>query len=153
QAVTFDSSLGGTVEILRMPSMSGSAADAELWYKASMYFAVAAGSPNAEAAAAFVDWMVSSPDGGTALLAERGVPANLDGREPVLRELAASAREAVDSIEAIAYGLADPPPTTPPGGGAVAAALARHIEDVLFGRADPATASAAMVDEAAGLLG
>src|SRR5699024_8488148 len=53
QAVTFDSSLGGTVEILRMPSMSGSAADAELWYKASMYFAVAAGSPNAEAAAAF----------------------------------------------------------------------------------------------------
>src|SRR5699024_4920388 len=128
-------------------------ADAELWYKASMYFAVAAGSPNAEAAAAFVDWMVNSPEGGTTLLAERGVPANLDVREAVLPELAASDRKAVDFIEAIADELGDPPPITPPGGGAVDDALARHIEDVLFGRADPATASAAMVDEAAGLLG
>ena len=153
QAVTFDSSLGGTVEILRMPSMSGSAADAELWYKASMYFAVAAGSPNAEAAAAFVDWMVNSPEGGTTLLAERGVPANLDVREAVLPELVDSDRKSVDFIEAIADELGDPPPITPPGGGAVDDALARHIEDVLFGRADPATASAAMVDEAAGLLG
>src|SRR5699024_4011385 len=80
QAVTFDSSLGGTVEILRMPSMSGSAADAELWYKASMYFAVAAGSPNEEAAAAFVDWMVNSPEGRTTLLAERRVPRHVGDR-------------------------------------------------------------------------
>src|SRR5699024_497340 len=74
-------------------------------------------------------------------------------REAVLPELADSDRKAVDFIEAIADELGDPPPITPPGGGAVDDALARHIEDVLFGRAEPATASAAMVDEAAGLLG
>src|SRR5699024_3894008 len=119
----------------------------------SMYFAVAAGSPNAEAAAAFVDWMVNSPEGGTTLLAERGVPANLDVREAVLPELADSDRTAVDFIEASADEPGDPPPIPPPGGAAVAAAPAGDTGGGRFGRADAAAGSAAMVEEAAGLLG
>ncbi|GAA1489799.1 ABC transporter substrate-binding protein [Brachybacterium sacelli] len=153
QVVTLDASLGGASVVLRMPSMTGSAADAELWYKASMYFSVAATSPRQEEAVAFVDWLVNSPEAGMILLAERGVPANLDVREAIVPELTDSDLKAVDFIEAIAGELGDPPPITPPGGGAVDDALARHVEDVLFGRMDPAAASASVIEKAPGLLG
>ena len=104
-------------------------------------------------AVAFVDWLVNSPEAGRILLAERGVPANLDVREAIVPELTESDLKAVDFIEAISEELGDPPPITPPGGGAVDDALARHVEDVLFGRSEPAAASAAVIEEAAGLLG
>ena len=153
QVVTLDAALGGKAVVLRMPSMTGTAADAQLWYKASMYFAVAAGSSRKDEAVAFVDWLVNSPEAGRILLAERGVPANLDVREAIVPELTESDLKAVDFIEAISEELGDPPPITPPGGGAVDDALARHVEDVLFGRSEPAAASAAVIEEAAGLLG
>ncbi|APX33276.1 sugar ABC transporter substrate-binding protein [Brachybacterium sp. P6-10-X1] len=153
QVVTFDDSLDGRSVILRMPSMTGRVADVKLWYKASMYFSIASTSGHQADAAAFVDWLVNSTDAGKILLAERGVPANLEVREAILPELSDSDLKAVDFIEAIAGELGDPPPITPPGGGAVDDALARHVEDVLFGSADPAAASAAVIDEAPGLLG
>src|SRR5690606_15646425 len=52
QIVTLDGPLEGTVVPLRMPSMTGSAADAQLWYKASMYFSVARSTAAPEAAVA-----------------------------------------------------------------------------------------------------
>ena len=153
QVVTFDDSLDGKSVILRMPSMTGEVADVQLWYKASMYFSIASTTAHQAEAVAFVDWLVNSTDAGKILLAERGVPANLEVREAIVPELSDSDLKAVDFIEAIAGELGDPPPITPPGGGAVDDALARHVEDVLFGNADPAAASAAVVDEAPGLLG
>ena len=153
QAVTLDSALDGTVEVLRMPSHAGSADEAGLWYKASMYFSVAATATDPEAAAAFVDWMVNSPDAGKILLAERGVPANLEVRDAIRADLTDSDRKVVDFIEVIAEELGDPPPLTPPGGGAVDDGIARRAEDVLFARSSPADAAQAVVDEAPGLLG
>lgn len=153
QVVTFDNSLDGKSVVLRMPSMTGDVEDVKLWYKASMYFSIAATTANQTDAVAFVDWLVNSSEAGKILLAERGVPANLEVREAIIPELSDSDLKAVDFIEAIAGELGDPPPITPPGGGAVDDALARHVEDVLFGNADPAAASAAVIDEASGLLG
>ena len=153
QIVTLDGPLDGTVVPLRMPSMTGSAADAQLWYKASMYFSVSASSPNQDAAVALVDWLVNSPDAGRILLAERGIPANLDVREAITGELGASDAKAADFIAAIAEELGDPPHITPPGGSAVGDAVQRAMEDLVFGRADPATASAAAVAEAEAALG
>lgn len=152
QVVTLDNSLDGTVRMLRMPSMTGSAADAQLWYKASMYFSVSASSADQEAAVEFVDWLVNSVDAGKLLLAERGVPANLEVREAIRPDLAESDLKAVEYIEAIAEELGDPPPLTPPGGGAADDAMSRHLEDVLFGRIDPVAASEALVEEGNGLL-
>ncbi|OFT49562.1 sugar ABC transporter substrate-binding protein [Brachybacterium sp. HMSC06H03] len=153
QAVTFDNALGGTVKALRMPSHAGSAAEAGLWYKASMYFSVSATAKDPETAAAFVDWMVNSPDAGKILLAERGVPANLEVRDAIREDLSDADRKAVDFIEAIAEELGDPPPLTPPGGGAVDDGITRRAEDVLFERSTPAEAAQAVVDEAPVLLG
>jgi multiple sugar transport system substrate-binding protein len=153
QVVSNDTALGGTVKVLRMPSMTGKAADVKLWYKASMYFAVAARSAQQGAATAFVDWLVNSNDAGKILLAERGVPANLTVRKAIKGDLTDSDLKAVDFIEAIADELGDSPVITPPGGSAVNDALGRHMEDVLFGRAKPADASSAAVTEAQGQLG
>ena len=94
-----------------------------------------------------------SPDAGKILLAERGVPANLEVRDAIREDLTDSDRKAVDFIEAIADELGDPPPLTPPGGGAVDDGIARRAEDVLFARSSPADAAQAVVDEAPGLLG
>ncbi|WP_152352582.1 extracellular solute-binding protein [Brachybacterium subflavum] len=153
QVVSNDTALGGTVKVLRMPSMTGKSADVKLWYKASMYFAVAARSAQQGAATAFVDWLVNSTDAGKILLAERGVPANLTVRKAIEGDLTDSDLKAVDFIEAIADELGDAPVITPPGGSAVNDALGRHMEDVLFGRAKPGDASAAAVTEAEGQLG
>ncbi|MGO3504333.1 MAG: ABC transporter substrate-binding protein, partial [Brachybacterium tyrofermentans] len=113
----------------------------------------AATSTTQDEGVAFIDWLVNDPDAGKILLAERGVPANLDVRESIVPDLTDSDLKAVDFIEAIAGELGDPPPITPPGGGAADDVLARHVEDVLFGRVEPADASTAAVDEAAGALG
>ncbi len=153
QAVTLDGALDGTVKILRMPSHAGSADEAQLWYKASMYFSVSATASDPEAAAAFVDWMLNDPEAGKILLVERGVPANLETREAILEDLGDSDLKVVDFIESIAEELGEAPPLTPPGGGAVDDAIARHAEDVIFGRTAPADAAQAVVDEAAELLG
>ncbi|PWH06249.1 sugar ABC transporter substrate-binding protein [Brachybacterium endophyticum] len=153
QVVSNDQALDGAVKVLRLPSMTGSARDVQLWYKASMYFCASARSSQQSAATAFLDWLVNSPDAGRILVAERGVPANLSVREEIRGDLSGADLKAVDFIESIADELGDPPPITPPGGTAVSDALGRHMEDVLFGRTSPPEASEAAVTEAAGQLG
>lgn len=153
QLVTFDEALDGQVVILRMPSREGSADAAQLWYKASMYFAVSASSENAEAAVSLVDWLVTSPDAGRILLAERGVPADLDVREAIADSLSEADAKVVDFIEQIEPELGEAPPITPPGGGSVGDAFQRAMEEVLFGRSDIPSAAQSAIDEAAGLLG
>ncbi len=152
QLVSFDNLLDGTVRMLRLPSMTGSAADAKLWYKASMYFAVAADSALQEEAVEFVDWLTNSLDAGRILLAERGVPANLEVREAIAGELGESDLKVFDYIDAIAEELGDPPPITPPGGGAVGDAMQRAMEEVLFGRVSVADGVAAAIAESESAL-
>ncbi|QCR52838.1 sugar ABC transporter substrate-binding protein [Brachybacterium sp. SGAir0954] len=153
QVVTFDASLDGAVTVLRMPSLAGAADQAQLWYKASMYFAVSARSGQQEAAVALVDWLVNSEEAGRILLAERGVPANLDVREAILPELTEADLKAADFIEAIAEELGEQPSITPPGGSAVGDVLQRGMEDVLFGRVEAADAASSVLQEASGALG
>ena len=153
QVVTFDSSLDGTVKVLRMPSLAGSADEAQLWYKASMYFAVSARSQRQDAAVALLDWLVNSEEAGKILLAERGVPANLTVREAIVPDLTDADRKAVDFIAAIAEEVGELPPLTPPGGNGVGDALQRGMEDVLFGRVEVADAATSVLAEAQSALG
>jgi multiple sugar transport system substrate-binding protein len=150
QVVAFDDALGGKVELLRLPSITGKAADAGLWYKSGQYFSVSAKSTNADAAVAFVDWLVNSKDAGTILLAERGVPGNLDVREAIAGDLGDSDTKAADFIDAIKDEIGDSPAITPQGGGDFEDMLKRAAEDMLFGRTDPAKAGKALFDELSG---
>src|SRR5699024_7170459 len=62
QVVAHDAAVPGGITVLRPPSMTGSAADAQLWYKASMYWSISASAQDPDAALAFVDFLVNSPD-------------------------------------------------------------------------------------------
>src|SRR5690606_20449038 len=140
QVVAHDGLVPDGVTVLRPPSMTGSAADAELWYKASMYWAVSAKTQSPEAAVKFVDFLVNSPDAGKILSVERGVPGNLTVREAIVPDLDEANTKAVDYLNSIEQELGDAPEITPQGGGQVGDILTPASEDRLFGKLSPAGA-------------
>ena len=147
QVVAHDGLVPEGVVVLRPPSMTGSAADAQLWYKASMYWAVSANASDPEAAVAFVDYLVNSPDAGKILSVERGVPGNLTVREAIVPDLDEANTKAVDFLEAIESELGEAPEITPQGGGQFEDILTRAGEDMLFGTLTPAEAGQRVLDE------
>ena len=147
QVVAHDAAVEGGVIVLRPPSVTGSAADAQLWYKASMYWSIAKSTPNPEAALAVVDFLVNSPEAGTILSVERGVPGNLTVREAVVPDLDEANLMAVDFLEAIESELGSAPEITPQGGGEFEAILKRVVEDMLFGRISAEDGGQRLVDD------
>ncbi|MGP5007084.1 ABC transporter substrate-binding protein [Brachybacterium tyrofermentans] len=153
QVVAHDGLVPEGVTVLRPPSMTGSAADAELWYKASMYWAVSAKASDPEAAVAFVDFLVNSPDAGKILSVERGVPGNMSVREAIVPDLDEANKKAVDFLESIESELGDAPEITPQGGGQFEDILTRAGEDMLFGNLTPEEAAQRVLDDLTSALG
>lgn len=147
QVVAHDGLVPEGVTVLRPPSMTGSASDAQLWYKASMYWAVSASSANPEAAVAFVDFLVNSPEAGKILSVERGVPGNLAVREAIVPDLDEANTKAVDYLNAIESELGPAPEITPQGGGEFESILTRAGEDMLFGNITAEEAGQRVLDE------
>ena len=147
QVVAHDAAVPGGIEVLRPPSMTGSAADAGLWYMASMYWSISATAQDPEAALAFVDYLVNSPEAGKILSVERGVPGNLTVREAITADLDEANLMAVDYLEAIEDELGPAPEITPQGGGEFEDILTRAGEDMLFGRITPEDAGQRLVDD------
>jgi len=153
QVVAHDGLVPEGVTVLRPPSMSGSAAEAQLWYKASMYWAVSSTTKSPEAAVAFVDYLVNSPDAGKVLSVERGVPGNLTVREAIVPDLDEANTKAVDYLESIESELGSAPEITPQGGGQFEDILTRACEDMLFGNLTPAEAAQRLIDELTAAIG
>ena len=147
QVVANDALHDGKLKVLRPPSTTGSAAEAKLWYKASMYWAVSAKTGSPAAAVAFVDYLVNPPDAGKILSVERGVPGNLEVREAITPDLDESSKKAVDFLDAIEKELGDAPEITPQGGGQFEDILTRAGQDMLFGTISPADAGQRLLDD------
>ncbi|MFC0672723.1 ABC transporter substrate-binding protein [Brachybacterium hainanense] len=147
QVVAHDALIDGGVTVLRPPSLAGSAAEGELWYKASMYWSVSAKTQNKEAALKFVDFLVNSPEAGKVLSVERGVPGNLDVREAITPDLDEANLKAVTYLETIEADLGAAPVVTPQGGGEFEAILTRVQQDVLFGSTDTAAGAQQLIDD------
>lgn len=148
EAVGYDEALGGKVEILRLPSMTGNASDAGVWYKSGQYFSISERSSDPSAAVEFVDWLVNSEEAGEIVLAERGVPGNLQVREHIEDRLTDSYAKTVEFINRISDEISEAPPVTPQGGAMFDDMLSRACEDMLFGRTTSAEAGEALYDEA-----
>lgn len=153
QVVAHDALVPGGVKVLRPPSMTGSSADVQLWYKASMYWSVSAKTADPDAAVKFVDFLVNSPDAGKILSVERGVPGNLDVREAITPDLDAANLMAVEYLDSVEAELGEPPTITPQGGGEFEAILTRVSQDLLFGTIDAAAGGQRLVDELTAALG
>lgn len=147
QVVAFDAALDGKAQVLRLPSLTGRAADVGLWYKSGLYYSISSRTKDPETAIAFLDWFVNSPDAGRHMLVERGVPGNLEVREAISADLSDSDRKAVEFIESIKDEIADPPALTPQGGGQFEDILNRAGQDMLFGASGPADAGTALYEE------
>lgn len=152
QVTAFDDATGQSVELLRLPSLAGTAAEAQLAHQASMYWAVMADGSAPELSRDLVDFLVNDPEAGRITGTERGVPANTAVRAAIEEELTPSDRKAVEYLAATASEQGPPPPLTPQGASSFEDVLIRWGQNVLAGRSTPAEAGQGLVDEISGGL-
>ena len=152
QAVAYSNATPGGVALLRPPSMTGSATDAMLWYKASMYWSVSAATKHPEAALQVVNFIINSPDAGKILSVERGVPGNLTVRETISADLDDANLMALEYLDLIEDELGPAPELTPTGGSELESIIVRAGEDVIFGRISTQEAGQRVVDEVSAAL-
>ena len=134
QIKAMDNASGVDMALLRPPSTSGSS-KGWLWYKASMYWSASGQSKNPAAAAAFIDWLSNSKEAVNIIMAERGLPPNLETRAEIASTLDASDTKVKNYLEAIESEVVDAGGITPVGGSPFQTNLTRHTQDILFGRA------------------
>ncbi|MGA3524013.1 ABC transporter substrate-binding protein [Melissospora conviva] len=119
------------------------------WRRASLYWAGFAGTRHGPVVADVINFLTNDPVAGLSLGAERGLSANLQTREVVLREVtdAATQRTArYESALADRYGPAPLPP--PAGNAAVRKLLLVAAESVQDGSVTPKRAAASFLTEA-----
>jgi multiple sugar transport system substrate-binding protein len=147
QLEALSAAAGTELKLLRFPSMTGRATDRKAWYKASMLFSASSRSKNPEAAVAFINWMVNSPEAADANLAERGIPANSEiaaAIQPKLSKVQQTVAKFIADIEPELSGIL---PNPPAGGGTLGGIMLRYETDVLFGKSSTAEAAQKFVDE------
>ncbi|WNB86706.1 extracellular solute-binding protein [Cellulomonas sp. ATA003] len=143
---------GGDVVPLRFPGETEFDRTGH-FLKPAMSIAMSADSEYPEAAAAFVDWMVNSPEAGEIILSDRGLPANLDVREHITDQLSETEQMVAEFVEEVTEDIVDAAPAPPTGAGQVADLLGRYNEEVLFGLIKPQDAADRFVEEVATITG
>jgi multiple sugar transport system substrate-binding protein len=103
----------------------------DLYKKAGMLLSGAGSSDHPEAAAAFIDFMVNSPEVGAIFGTNRGMPASSSQRDGV--ELNDVAQQVLDYEESIADRLGTPPPVPVIGYGSVEAEFKALGQEIGFG--------------------
>lgn len=148
---TIEGSLGSPLTLLRLPADKDAKATGE-YLRGAMYYSVASTSKHPAEAAKLVDFLLNDPAAGDALLAERGLPLNTEIRAGIADKVSEPEQRliAFTTDNADAFGTAPPVPAV--GGGTYDQVIQRGISDVLFGKADPATASKNVHQELTDLL-
>lgn len=132
--IALSSNEGIELEPLMMPSESGSAEDAGMYYKASMFYSAAADSDHPEEAQLFIDFMVNNAEAGELQDIERGIPGNETIREEIRPALDEVETALLDYSERIEDVVSEGPPLAPEGFGAVQDIVIRYEDEFFFGR-------------------
>lgn len=121
--------------------------------KPSMFFSVAGSSANKEAAAQFLNFFISDPEGARILGVERGIPCLSSTREVVAPTLDDVNRIALDFVSNLGDLIGPLPPPSPPAAGEVDLSLIRTLgQEVGFGAKTPEQAGKELVEGAAAIL-
>jgi multiple sugar transport system substrate-binding protein len=147
QLPALEKAAGGELQILRFPSKTGKADDAQLWYKASQFWSASSRTKHPEETAKFIDFLTNNVKAGEALLADRGVYPNSEVREAIAPKLAKADVKVVDFIAGIKEELGDAPAAPPKGAGAIQEIVKRYTSEVLFDRLSTEEAGKKAVDE------
>jgi multiple sugar transport system substrate-binding protein len=119
------------------------------YLKPSMLISVSATSPNKDAAVAFVNFLVESPDAAKSLGVERGVPASEKIRNAMAPTLDDNSRKVVDYIARLTAKVGALPPPPPNGAGENSFLLKKVAEEVAFGKSSAQEGSEKFVEQAA----
>jgi multiple sugar transport system substrate-binding protein len=138
---------GEEIVLLRPPTQTGKATDAQLWYKSSMYLSASSKTEHPEEVAAFINFLMNDEEAGAILGTERGVPTNLKVREAIAGDLSEGNVKVVDFMEAISTELGTGGAVPLPGGGQSETIQRRATDAVLRGNLDPAAAATQFVTE------
>lgn len=147
QINAMDKASGQDMALLRLPSQTGQAKDAGLWYKASMYWSASARTKNADEVKKFIDYLSNSTEAGAILGTERGLPPNLKVREAISEKFSASDKKVVAFMEKIEPELGPTAVVPPQGGGQSPDIQKRHAQNVYFNRGTPEAEAKAFYDE------
>ena len=147
EAVFLADTVGHEMELLRYPSHTGEAADAEPWYRSSMFLSVSSGTDHPEEAQEFIDFFMNSEEAAMVNLVERGIPPNTEIQDVVVDELEAAEVATLEYIQEIEDELGDPEPAPAPGLSDITSMVGRYHEELYFGRMDPQEAAEALVAE------
>ncbi|WP_047867459.1 ABC transporter substrate-binding protein [Nocardiopsis sp. RV163] len=139
-------SSGRDIELLRYPGESTEDRTG-MFFKPAMFYSISSGTEHPEEAALFVDFLLNSEEAAELILADRGLPANVDVRAQVIDSLPeADARSAVFLSE-IEGAIVDGNPPPPIGAGQVVDITKRVTEDLTFGDLTPAEAAEQFIAE------
>ncbi|TDQ45509.1 ABC transporter substrate-binding protein [Actinorugispora endophytica] len=137
---------GRDVRLLRYPGESEHDRTG-MYFKPAMFYSISADSEHPEEAAMFVDFLLNDPEAAELILADRGLPANVNVRSSILDALPeADARSAVFLAD-IEGTIVDGNPPPPIGAGQVVEIIKRVNDDVMFGNITPAEAADRFISE------
>ncbi|WP_146900855.1 ABC transporter substrate-binding protein, partial [Cellulomonas aerilata] len=105
---------GQDIELLRWPGESQGERTG-MYFKPALYASMSAQTEHPEAAARFIDFMLNSETAGDIILADLGLPANLDIRERIVPKLPEVDRQSAEFVADLADEVVDSPPVPPAG--------------------------------------
>jgi multiple sugar transport system substrate-binding protein len=140
QVSAFGTASGTQLKLLRLPAQR-SGESAKMVNKASMYWSISARGKHNDAAAKFIDFMMTDPAATKILTTERGVPAIPAVQDEVAPLLDPQAKVSLDFTRAITPDLTPPPQVTPANASGFSGEFTTIGTDALFGRNSVADAT------------
>jgi multiple sugar transport system substrate-binding protein len=140
QISAFGTASGTQLKLLRLPAQR-SGESAKMVNKTSMYWSISARGKHNDAAAKFIDFMMTDPAATKILTTERGVPAIPAVQDEVAPLLDPQAKVSLDFTRAITPDLTPPPQVTPANASGFSGEFTTIGTDALFGRNSVADAT------------
>lgn len=134
------------VELLRYPGESEHERTG-MFFKPAMYYSVSAESDYPEESARFIDFMLNEVEPSEMILADLGLPANVEVRDAVLDDLPDADARGAEFLEEIEDSIVDGNPPPPTGSSEVEEITERLSNEMKFGDLTPAEAAEQLIAE------
>ena len=134
------------IQLLRYPGESENERTG-MFFKPAMFYSISSGTDHPEEAALFVDYMLNEPTVAELMLADLGLPANLEVREHILEDLPEADAQVAEFMSEVEGTIVDGNPPPPIGAGEVVEIVKRISDDLAFETITPAEAAEQFISE------
>ena len=134
------------LELLRYPGESENERTG-MYFKPAMFYSVSAGTDHPQEAARFVDFMLNDNQAAELILADLGLPANIDVRAHILSSLPEADERSAIFLSDVEGDIVDGNPPPPIGAGEVVEITKRVSDELAFGNITPEEAAEQFIAE------